>query len=182
MADAEGGYRYWRFIEALDAEPISTELEILRRIDPEGGKPSELPKDFDLEGPWRVAAESIVVEHNSRINLRESSSERVGPKQRWALDLLRDPAVSLPSETRAERASQALSVSLSSTVRRRLGELQAAQQTGSLSRDDAATSVIALVEEFGLRPVDPLPRPEAITVDDLGVVCWMAVLPPNGQS
>lgn len=182
MADAEDGYRYWRFIEASDADPISTELEILRRIDPEGGEPSDLPDGFDLEAPWRTAAESIVAEHNGRINLRESSSERIGPKQRWALDLLRDPAVSLPSEKRAERAGQALSVSLSSTLRRRLGELQAAQLAGSLSRDDAAAAVIALVEEFGLRPVDPLPRPEEVNVEDLGVVCWMAVLPTNEQS
>jgi hypothetical protein len=28
-----------------------------------------------------------------------------------------------------------------------------------------------------LRPVEALPRPEEITIDDLGVVCWMAVLP-----
>ncbi len=103
MADAEYGYRYWRYVEAPDAEPISTELEILRRIDPAGGKPSGLPDGFDLEVPWRAAAESIVTEHNSRINLRESTSERIGPKQSG-----RSPSSAIPlSASRAKRAPSA---------------------------------------------------------------------------
>jgi superfamily II DNA or RNA helicase len=179
MPDADSGYRYWRYLEAPDAEPLSLELEILRRIDPKGGEPADLPESIDLEAYWSAAAQNIVEEHNARIDLRETGGERIGPKQRWALTLLRDPTVSLPSEQRAERASAALSVALSTTVRRRLGELQALQESGEISRDEAATGVIALVEEFGLRPVKPLPRPEEITVDDLGVVCWMAVLPSS---
>ena len=34
-----------------------------------------------------------------------------------------------------------------------------------------------VVADFGLRPVEPPPLPEKITAEDLGVVCWMAVLP-----
>jgi superfamily II DNA or RNA helicase len=178
MPDEESGYRYWRYMESPDSEPLSLELEILRRIDPEGGEAFDLPGDLDLEAHWQAAAQSIVAEHNARINLRESDADRIGPKQRWALDLLRDPAVTLPSEERAERAGLALSVALSTTVRRRLGEVQMDQEAGSLSRDEAAAAIIALVEEFGLRPVESLPRPEEITIDDLGVVCWMGVFPP----
>ena len=35
MQDAEGGYRYWRYVELFDDdELVSGDLEMLRRIDP----------------------------------------------------------------------------------------------------------------------------------------------------
>jgi hypothetical protein len=37
--------------------------------------------------------------------------------------------------------------------------------------------VVEVVDAFGLRAVEPPPPLEVITEDDLGVVCWMAVLP-----
>jgi hypothetical protein len=46
-----------------------------------------------------------------------------------------------------------------------------------ISRDTAAAEIIQVVENFGLRPVEPPPLPEKIDADDLGVVCWTAVLP-----
>ena len=42
---------------------------------------------------------------------------------------------------------------------------------------EAARQIIDLVEFYGLRDIDTsAPTPE-ITEDDIGVVCWMAVLP-----
>ncbi len=39
-------------------------------------------------------------------------------------------------------------------------------------------AIVAVVEQFGLQPVEEPALPERVTADDLGVVCWMAVLPP----
>jgi hypothetical protein len=36
---------------------------------------------------------------------------------------------------------------------------------------------VGVVEQFGRQAVEEPPLPQRVTVDDLGVVCWMAVLP-----
>nr|MDQ3320767.1 SWF/SNF helicase family protein [Actinomycetota bacterium] len=176
MPGADRGYRYWRFIEFEDeGESLASDLEILRRIDPDGA--DELPDaaGIDLEGAWRRAATEIVAEHNRRADPR-AAQESIGAAQRFALDLMRDPAVILPSG--AETAAEALSVERSSAVRRRLNEIRAELTEESITRNEAVAAIVALVEELGLQPVrlDELPR--EITDEDLGVVCWMAVLPP----
>lgn len=104
---------------------------------------------------------------------------RRGRCQRWALELLRDPTVALPSLDRAERAIAALSVGRSSAVRRALGQVYEELEAGEVSRNDAAAGVLDVIDAFGLRRVETLPPVEKITVDDLGVVCWMAVLGPD---
>ena len=174
MADAPDGYRYWRYVELPSGDLVSGDLQILRRIDPHGGEPCDLD-GIDLEAAWDRAAADIVAAHNRRADLR-AVQEQIGPKQRWALDLLRDPLVALPPG--ADLADEALSVERSSAVRRAIGEIQERTLAGAISRDDAALQIVRVVEEFGLQPVEPPPLPEKITTDDLGVVCWMAVLPP----
>lgn len=175
MAGAEDGYRYWRFVESESGETTEIELDILRRIDPEGGEPCEPPTAEELEAAWELAAAEIVEEHNDRLDFRRADAERIGPRQRWAIDLLRDPAVTYPSEERGELAVKALRVARSSAVRRRLTEIERRTEDGSLSRDDAAQAVIELVESYGLRPVEALAQPATVEADQLGVVCWMAV-------
>lgn len=173
MVDAPDGYRYWRFVELASREIVSGDLPILRRIDPQGGEPAEL-EGVDLEGAWTIAVIDIVTAHNERADLR-AVEEQIGPKQRWALDVLRDPAVVLAPG--ADAADETLAVERSSAVRRALGEIQDSVLAAELSRDDAALEIVRVVEEFGLQPVDPAPLPAKITAEDLGVVCWMAVLP-----
>jgi hypothetical protein len=173
MPDAPEGYRYWRFVELPDRAFVSTDLEILRRIDPHGGEPAE-PEGIDLEAAWETAAADIVAAHNERADLR-AVQEQIGPKQRWALELLRDPAVALPPG--ADLADDVLSVERSSAVRRAIGEIQDRVLAATISRDEAATEIVRVVEDFGLQPVGPPPLPEKITAEQLGVVCWMAVLP-----
>jgi superfamily II DNA or RNA helicase len=175
MPDTPDGYRYWRFVELPGMELISTDLQILRRIDPHGGTPAEV-QGVDLEAAWEVAAIDIVSAHNERADLR-AVQEQIGPKQRWALEVLRDPAVALPPG--ADLAADVLSVERSSAIRRALGEVQDRVLAGAMSRDEAATQIVRVAEDFGLQPVEPAPLPDKITVDDLGVVCWMAVLPPG---
>jgi len=77
-----------------------------------------------------------------------------------------------------ERAAEALAVGRSSAVRRELNGIQAELREERITRTEAAAQVVALVEQLGLQPVSLDDVPPPISEDDLGVVCWMAVLPP----
>ena len=103
-----------------------------------------------LEGAWAVAAASIVEEHNSRADPR-AAQDAIGPAQRFALELLRDPTVILPEG--AERAADALAVERSSAVRRALNEIAAEAREERISRNEAARRVVELVDRLGLQPV-----------------------------
>ncbi len=174
------GRRYWRYVE-LDGELVEAgDLEILRRIDPAGGEPDgDGLGDLDLERAWQVASADVVAHHNERADLREEQ-QPIGPRQRWALSVLRDPGVASPPG--AEEAEEALSVGRSSAVRKALGAIESRLQGGTINLDVAAQEVVEAVERFGLRPVQEPPLPAKVTVDDLGVVCWMAVLPARGAA
>ncbi len=169
------GRRYWRYVEA-GGEVVSEEADILRRINP-GGAPRTEAEGIDLEAAWRLAADSVVAEHNRLADPR-AEAERLGPAQRWALDLLQDPAVALPEGEGASRAYDALSVERSSTVRQALVVIRDELQKGAISREDAARRIVTVVDEFGLHGVPPPPPLEEISADDIGVVCWMIVLSP----
>ena len=170
------GTRHWRYVQA-DGDVIDAELEMLRRINPGTAPAEELPTaEVDLETAWSRAVESIVAEHNRRADPR-ADEERIGPAQRFALDLLRDPAVLLPPG--AALAEEALSVERSSTVRHALTEIRGRVVGGTISRDEAARQVVEVVEAFGLQRVEPAAVLDRVTAEDVGVVCWMAVLPPT---
>ena len=175
MAGAPDGYRYWRYVELGEGELVDADLPILRRIDPQGATPADLG-DVDLEGAWARAAGDIVSTHNQRSDPR-TAREAIGPAQRFALELLRDPSVILP--TGAEDAAEALAVERSSAVRRALTEIRLEAEEERITRNEAAERVVTLVGRLGLQPVALDDLPEPITEDDLGVVCWMAVLPPR---
>lgn len=64
------------------------------------------------------------------------------------------------------------------TVRKALGAVHASVQAAELTLDQAAAQIVAVVDELGLRGMEPPTPATPVTVDDLGVVCWMAVLPP----
>ena len=175
MPGAPGGHRYWRFVET-GGEVIDSDLEMLRRIDPEGSQDAEV-SELDLETAWEIAAGSIVSEHNERVDPRRAQ-ERIGPAQRFALEVLRDPEVALLHGS--DRAAEALSVERSSAVRRALNTVRTDLQEEQISRDNAAQLIVETVDEFGLRSVPEEELPREITADDIGVVCWMAVLGSDG--
>ena len=177
MRSAPEGYRYWRYVEFGPGEVVATDLELLRRIRPSGAENVASAEGIELEQAWERAAADIVAAHNRRADPR-SAQEAIGPAQRFALDLLRDPRVILPAG--AEDAAEALAVERSSAVRRELNAIRAELGEERLSRNDAAARVVELVESFGLQPVSLDDLPEEISADDLGVVCWMAVLAPSG--
>jgi hypothetical protein len=124
----------------------------------------------------KTAAADIVDEHNRRADPR-AVEEAIGPSQCWALELLRDPVVILPEG--AERAADALSVARGTAVRRGLNDIRAEVADERISPSEGAERVVRLVDELGLQPVALDDIPEPIDEDDLGVVCWMAVLPPH---
>lgn len=121
------------------------------------------------------ACADILDEHNRRADPR-TVRESIGPAQRFALELLRDPAVTLPAG--AEQAAEALTAERSSAVRRELNAIRAELLEERISRNGAAARVVALVRGLGLRAVPAEELPEEIQAEGLGVVCWMAVLGP----
>lgn len=183
MDGASEGHVYWRYVEfdgdgAWREEPNSSILEILRRIDPDGSRQAGDPSNVQLDEAWRIAAKSIVEAHNERAGAR-AEQQSVGPLQRFARDLLQDPAVQLADGSGVELAYEALAIERSSSVRRSIGEIKERLDDGEHSRSTAAAEIVELVKRFGLRPDDDSGPSvaEPITEDDVGVVCWMAVLP-----
>jgi len=130
---------------------------------------------MDLEEAWRRAVDDIVAEHNQRAD-PTLAEDRLPPSQRFALGLLRDPSVALP--TGAEEADELLAIPRDAAVRTALSGLQRRLAARELSRDEAAQQIVGLVGEYGLTPVEPPPPLEPITEDDVGVVCWTRILEP----
>lgn len=128
----------------------------------------------NLESAWRLAVVDIVGEHNRRAD-PTVAEERLPASQRFALSVLRDPSVALP--VGAEQADELLSVPRSAAVRGSLSDTQRALSARRISRNQAAEQIVSVVREFGLTPVPPPPPLEPITDDQVGVVCWMRVLP-----
>ncbi len=169
-----GGQRYWRYVQ-VDGTVLDTDSEILRRIDPGPAPALAAPvPGLDLEAAWTKAVTTVVEEHNRRADPR-ADEERIGAAQRFSLDLLRDPTVMLPPG--AADAEEALGVERSSGVRQALNGVRASLSEGRISRDEAARKIVEVVVTFGLQPVEPPPALEPIDESDVGVVCWMAVLP-----
>ena len=163
------GERYWRYV---DAEGVVREpATILRRIDP-GYAPGVDDPPIDLEAAWSKAVESIVEEHNEEA--LAPKSESLGPKQRWALELLADPTIAVP--VGGGDAYEALRVGRSQPVRRALGEVKRLLDGEEITRAGAAKRIVDIVKMFGLRKVETAPEKEEIAAEDVGVVCWMGVV------
>lgn len=163
--------RYWRFVR--DEEIDRDDLPMLRRIAP--GSAPAVPLAEDLEPAWRLAVGDIVAEHNRRAD-PALVEEQLPASQRFALAVLRDPAVPLPAG--AEDADELLSVPRGAVVRGALAELQRSLASRELTRQQAAERIVAVVAEFGLTPVAPAVPLAPISEVDVGVVCWMRVQPP----
>ena len=174
--------RYWRFVPAPpgagpppEPEPEPDALH-LRRLDP-GNAPGVPEPGVDLESAWAAAARSVVAEHN-RLAEESRTGDPIGPRQKWALTVLRDPAAGLSGKV-AGRAEKALLVGRGNLVRKALGAIEQALRKKSIPRSEAARRIVALVDAEGLREVKPPEPLKKITgEEDLGVVCWMALLPP----
>lgn len=99
----------------------------------------------------------------------------MGAAQQWACKLLDDPSVVSPPA--AAEAYAALQVERSTPVRRDLAAIKSRLDAGRITPDEAARRIADTVEHYGLRAAEPPDPPTAITEDDIGVFCWMSVLP-----
>lgn len=173
------GERYWRYVDT-DGAVVDSEAEALRRINPGSAPGIDVSAErVELESAWQAAVESIVEDHNRRAD-PHVAEQALGPAQRYALEVLRDPAVALPSG--ADKAEEALSVERSSAVRQALADVRRLVVEGSISRSQAAERIVSAVAAFGLQPVEAPPVLMEIEESDIGVVCWMAVLPPSAAT
>lgn len=164
------GERHWRYISA-DGDIASAPPVILRRINP-GRAPGVADPPIDLEAAWSAAADSIIQEHNDAVS--HLAVRSLGPNQQWARDVLDHPDVSsLPA---ARVAYDALEIERGSQIRQALGNIRRELDRETISPTDAARQIIEVVDFYGLRYIDPSAPPPEITEEDIGVVCWMAVL------
>lgn len=165
------GERHWRYISA-DGELASAPPVILRRINP-GRAPGVADPSIDLEAAWSAAADSIIQEHNDAAS--HLAGRSLGSTQQWAREVLDHPDVSsLPA---ARAAYDALEIERGSQIRQALGSIRRELDHEAMNPTEAAQQIIDLVEFYGLRDIDPSAPPPEITEEDIGVVCWMAVLP-----
>ena len=165
------GERHWRYLSS-DGDIASAPPAILRRINP-GQAPGVSDPPIDLEAAWSAAAASIIQEHND--SAHHLAGRSLGPTQQWARQVLDHPDVS--SSPGARAAYEALEIERGSQIRQALGSIRRELDREAMNPTEAARQIIDLVEFYGLRDLDPSAPPPEITEEDIGVVCWMAVLP-----
>ncbi len=169
------GERHWRYI-SVEGDMSSAPPVILRRINP-GRAPGVSSPPIDLEAAWSAAADSIIQEHNDAA--RHLTGRSLGPTQQWAREVLDHPDVSsLPT---AHTAYEALEIERGSQIRQPLGKIRRELDREAITPTEAAQQIIDLVEFYGLRYIDPSAPPPEITEEDIGVVCWMGVLPAQTE-
>ena len=166
------GERYWRYVTS-GGDITSAEATILRRIDP-GFVPGVPSPPIDLDAAWKTAAASILEEHNETATTA-SDGTSLGGIQQWARQLLSEPQVATSPDS--ADAYDVLGVERGTAVRQALGAVKRDLDAKAIDRIEAARRIVGVVAFYGLRKVDPPEPLLPITEEDIGVVCWMAVLP-----
>ena len=169
------GERHWRYVSA-DGDIASAPPEILRRINP-GRAAGVSGAAVDLEQAWSAAAASIIEERREEAG--HLARRSLGSAQQWARELLDQPDVSSLAAARA--AYDALEIERGGQVRQALGRIRRDLADQTLNPDEAARQIIDLVDFYGLRDIDPATPPADLTEEDIGVVCWIAVLPSDAE-
>ena len=169
------GERHWRYVSD-EGDLTSAPPEILRRINP-GIASGISDPPIDLENAWSTAVASIIEERQE--DARQLAGRSLGAAQQWARELLDQPdASSLPA---ARAAYDALEIERGGQVRQALGRIRRELASQTLNPTDAVQQIIDLVEFYGLRDIDPATPPADLSEEDIGVVCWMAVLPSDAE-
>ena len=168
------GERYWRMVSGSGKIMTREDLAMLRVIDPQDQRGCAVPADLDLERLFAAAAADICKDHNALLD-PDSRSGPIPASQRWAVEILRLPDA--PAGKEYDDADDALSSGRGSRVQRDLSALRREHTDRKMSAHDCADRIVEIVKQFGLRPVKPLPAPDPIEEDDLGVVCYQVVLP-----
>jgi hypothetical protein len=175
--------RAWRYIGLSgEGDPLSDELEMLRRIRCKDGTPRELPDGitptlFDL---WERVQTGVLADYEERLDPARQAT-RIPSSQSWAIDLLASDAAELGehgvSASTARDAGSALSVPRSPLVLRRLSGLRRQLKEGDLTPSGAAMGILEIIDNEGLRPIEDDERPEApqIEPDRVRLICWQVV-------
>ena len=166
------GDRYWRYVTP-SGDIATAEATILRRIDP-GFAPGAPSPPIDLEAAWKTAAASILEEHNEAA-MSTADGPSVGGLQQWARQLLSEPQLATSAE--AADAYDVLGVERGTAVRHALGAVKKDLDAQAIDPIEAARRTVDVVAFYGLSKVDPPEPLLRIADEDIGVVCWMAVLP-----
>ncbi|MXZ31803.1 MAG: hypothetical protein F4236_00400 [Acidimicrobiia bacterium] len=117
---------------------------------------------------------SILDEHNEAAS-SATDGPSVGGLQQWARQLLSEPQLATSAE--AADAYNVLGVERGTAVRQALGAVRRELDAEEIDPIAAARRIVDTVAFYGLSKVDPPEPVLAITEEDIGVVCWMAVLP-----
>ena len=144
------GRRYWRYVEVAPGDLEPTTSRSCAASTPRRRAGPRPMGDVDLEAAWQRAAAEVVEEHNRRADVREEQ-EAIGPRQRWALEVLRDPGVAYPRAPRRPKKRYpwaAAPPSAKHSARSRLAF------TPATSPDEAAAAIVGVVEQFGLQTVE----------------------------
>lgn len=151
----------------------SSPPEMLRRINP-GQAPGVINPPVNLDKAWSLAASSILGERKQEAELA-ADDRSLGANQKWARALLGDADVSTPLNS--SKAFAALGVERGSQIRKALGSIKRDLKDKAIDPSQAAQKIVDVVDFYGLRSVAPSPPLPQLTEEDIGVVCWMAVLP-----
>lgn len=175
--------RAWRYVDvAAPEEPITDELEILRRIRCEEGTPRELPNGIQptLYELWESTQRAILAEYEERLD-PAAAATRIPASQSWAIDLLAAEGPSLaelgvPASALREAAG-ALSVPRGPLVLRALSARRRELRDGDVTPAGAAIGILDVVQREGLRPpdADSQTAPSTITRERVRLVCYQVV-------
>ena len=140
-------------------EPLTDELEILKRIRCEEGTPRELPDGMapTLYDLWETAQSAIRAEYEERLD-PASGATRVPSSQSWAIELLAREGTGLADHgvraSSLREAASAFSVPRGPLVLRQLSALRRQLRDGDMTAAAAALGVLEIVDREGLRPMD----------------------------
>ncbi len=168
------GERVWRYVTR--GEVRRDELPMLQAIEPaRATRPEEYETSVVLDA-WELAEADILREFNEE----PVDEPTIPPAQAWALELL--AGVSLPGDQQREAAAS-LRVGRRHSVVRALVVIRRRLDGNEIDRFEAAQEVAGVVDDFGLRPTEPVEiERRHINADDIEVVCYCVVRPPGGDT
>lgn len=180
--------RAWRYVplpfapdEAGAGETESDELDLLRRLRCAAGTPRDVPESTAeaLYELWARAQAEIVAEHNERLD-PALAAPQIPASHAWALDHVAEQRPALTEGgvplSAIRDADRALAVDRGPIVQRMLSRPRQQLSDGALSPHEAASEVLRVVEEQGLRPVEEEAEPAvALTPERVRLICWQLV-------
>ncbi len=174
--------RAWRYVDvAGGGEPITDELEILDRIRCKPGEPRDMPEGFapTLYELWERVQRSVIDEFNERLDPAVAAA-RIPQSHLWAIDHLAAQANALAAggvpDDAIRDADAALRVDRGPIVQRMLNRPRQLLGDGEISAVQAASEILTVVADQGLRPVEDEPEARVqLSAERVRLVCYQVV-------